>query len=143
MGYIRITIKLFWLTLCTIGNVFQIAEISNQFFQYDIVSTVSVHFPDIFTAPAVSFCFNEIELVNFDKLQLLKPKIKKQLNLESASNEEVHDKLIKIIFREKIKYQAIMFSGLSIKQRMDIVSTDQEIISSCGLTDPVLSKISE
>lgn len=127
--------KTIWFAVCFIGNVFQIVKISDQFFKYEIVTTISVSFPDIFVAPAISVCFFEIELVDWDKLILIKPNVKQQLNMSSLSNEEITQKINTMSFFGKRKFQGIMFDGLNIEERSKIIKPFDSLFNECSLTD--------
>lgn len=142
MKYLGFGAKLVWLAICSVGNFYQIGEISDQFFKYDIVSAVTVSFPDVFIAPAISVCLNEIELVDMNKFEEINPSIKEQFNFTTLTDEEIREKLKTIEFGDKIMYQAKMFSGLSIKQRSQVVSASDEVFSRCGLTNPLNSVLS-
>lgn len=143
MKNLSLATKLFWLIICSIGNIYQVSRICSEFFKYEIVSTVNADFPDIFIAPALSICLDEIELVNFDKLERIKPNIKKLLNYQSYSDEKAHEELTKIDFGKKIDFQVKMFLNLSIKQRNEVTSTADEIFTFCGLTNPETSVLTE
>lgn len=135
MKYVSSTFKLFWFVICFSGNIYQIGQISGQFFKYEIITTISVNFPEKFTAPAINICFFEVELVDWDKLISVNPNIKEELNMSLLSNEEVIRKVKLIPFHPKRKFQGIMFDGWNIKQRSQIVTTFGELFSYCLLTD--------
>ena len=67
--YLGFLLKLSWFVICFSGNLYQIGQISDDFMQYQIVTTINVNFPDTFTAPAVSVCFFETDVVDWDKLE--------------------------------------------------------------------------
>lgn len=136
MKYVVFAFKLSWFAICLIGNMYQIGQISDQFFKYEIVTTINVNFPSKFTAPAINFCFYEVELVDWNKLVAIKPTIKEELNLSSLSNEEIIRKVKLMPFSPKKKFQGTMFDGWNIKTRSQIIATFNELFSFCSLTDP-------
>ena len=136
MKYIVFAFKLSWFAICFTGNMYQIGQISDQFFKYEITTTISVNFPSKFIAPAINFCFNEVELVDWDKVVAIKPTIKEELNLSSLSNEEINRKVKLLPYALKRKFQGTMFDGWKIKTRSQIVATFNELFSLCLLTDP-------
>lgn len=136
MGYIGLGVKVCWLALCTIGNIYQITQISDLFFKYETVSTVTVNFPDVFTAPAIGLCFGEIELVDFPKLEQFKPGIKKKLKLDHLSDEQIHEKFKSFAFWDRLTHQSGMYGNLSIKERSQVVASEKELFTYCGLTNP-------
>lgn len=115
--------------------MYQIGQISNQFFQYEIVTTVNLNFPDIFTAPAMSVCFYEIEIVDWDKMEKFKPTIKEDLNISQLSDNEINEKLQSMLTGDKRKFQGNLFSGMDIKTRSNVSSAYNGLFSFCFMVD--------
>lgn len=135
MNFLSSTFKLIWFFICFVGNMYQIGQISNQFFRYEIVTTVNLNFPDIFTAPAISVCFYEIEIVNWDRMESIKPNIKEDLNISQLSENEINEMRKKMLTSAKRKFQGDLFSGMDIKTRSQVSSTHDELFSDCLLVD--------
>lgn len=136
MKYLGLLLKFFWFTICAIGNLFQIGEITDQFFKYEIVTTINVNFPDTFTAPAISSCFYQVELVDWSKLLGLKPRIKEQINMSSSSIEEIIEEIHTMSLFKKRVIEGIVFQGMDIEARLEVMIAFDELFQECSLTDP-------
>lgn len=136
MKYLSFVLKLIWFCVCFSGNLYQIGQISDDFFRYQIVTTVNINFPDSFVAPAPSLCLYEVDIVDWKKLLILKPDVKERLNDSSLSNEEMDRKIRDMSFVGKRRYQGIMFEGLTSKTRSEIVAQTEDLFHGCLLTDP-------
>lgn len=134
MKYFRFRLKLIWFIACFTGSIYQIGQTSDQFLKYETVTTISIKFPDIFIAPAISDCFFEVELIEWEKLIELKPKIKKDLNI--SANEGIVEKIQSMTFVGKRKFQGILFEKLDIKTRSEITASFEELFRECSITNP-------
>lgn len=133
MNLLATTFKIAWLLVCIAGNLYQVEQISHDFFQYQIVTTISVRFPDKFQVPAISFCASEAEVVNWNKLEAIKPDVKEKLNATSLSDEEIIRKIRLMSFFVKKDFQGIMFEGLDMKTRASVVYQFDELFGICSL----------
>ena len=91
--FVAKSIKVIWFLVCFAGNVYQVAQISENFFEYQIVTTINVNYPAMFLVPAISVCLFEIHVTNIEKLMELKPNLKEDLNISSLSKEEFSEKI--------------------------------------------------
>ena len=136
MKTIVTVLKVIWFIFCLSGNLYQIAEIASDFFSYQIVTTINVNFPETFLAPAMGVCLYEIQIADLDKLEAVRPTFKEDLNMSSWTNDQIHHKLKSVGVADKRKYQGIMFKGLDIKTRSQVVYKFHDLFSDCLLVKP-------
>lgn len=135
MSYSATIVKISWFLVCFAANLYQIQQISSDFFNYQIVTTIDVKFPETFHVPAITFCFFEAEIVNWDKLEQVKPDVKEKLNVSSLSDEEIIKKIKLMSFFVKKDYQGIMFQGLDIKTRTSLLYQFHDLFGQCALVE--------
>lgn len=127
-------LKLFWFSICFIGNLYQIIQISSDYFQYEIVTTIIVNFPLKFSAPAQTICFHETRTINWDKLLLIKPNIRDDLNISHLNSV---DAIVNYTKRQSLsgtrKIQGIVFKDMGLKTRASVTYNSTEMFNDCSL----------
>lgn len=126
-------IKVIWFLICFGGNLYQVTQISLDYLEYQIVTTINVNFPDFFNVPAINVCLYETQIVNLGKLFKYKPTIKSELNFTKLTNEEIVKLLKNQLLGEKMVTQGLMAKGLTTSQRIDLTYHFNDLFTGCQL----------
>lgn len=135
MNFITRILKIIWLSICIAGNIYQVEQICNHYLQYLIVTATSVKFPTEFNVPIMSYCAYETEIVDWDKLEVMKPDIKEKLNMSTLSKEEIIRKMSSMKFFLKLQFQGIIFQELDLKTRASLVHQFHDLFDSCSIIE--------
>src|SRR5687768_1926898 len=66
---VSVTIRVFFVIGCLAGNMVQVFQISNNYFQYEMVSKFSIFFPEELTNfPSFTLCVNIIDIFKWNLL---------------------------------------------------------------------------
>ena len=55
-----------YFTLCFIGLIWQVTQISINFFQFDVISDIRLSLPERTEKKAFNFCFQTFEMLNYE-----------------------------------------------------------------------------
>lgn len=135
MDVVKTIFRVLFLFLCIIGNIYQVEQITENYFQYEAVTMTSVEYPEKFTVPAITFCNLEVEIINWDKLKATQPEIMSKLNLTSLSDEEIIDVIHKMNVFGKKDFQGSIFKDLDMKTRASLVYQFHELFGSCAIVE--------
>lgn len=128
-------IKAVWFLICLSGNIYQVGKIANDFFQYQIVTTINVNYPETFILPALSVCLFQHQVSNLEKLIQMNPNWTTASNYTSLSDEEIIHELKNMGAAKRRKYIGMMFNNLTAKQYDDVTYKFDELFSTCILVE--------
>lgn len=123
--------KVIWFILFFLGNVYQIGEISSNYFAYQITTTIQANFPNEFLIPSLGICFYETQLIKWNELQIIIPNIKSELNLTSLTNEELNIDAKNQILAKRWKFQGNIFKGMNLEDGNKITYNSSDILTDC------------
>ena len=132
----------FWFSLCILGNVYQIAEITDLYMRYEMATTVSVDFPEEFIPPSSSFCFYSVDVVKWDKLFSIKPQLRSTLNGLETNFSSLEAKVRKMGHVEKMYFDRIVFANMTGAEIYSVLLDDSDIFSECGSVSNLVYQIS-
>lgn len=60
-------LRFIWIFLCILANGYQVSNILQVYFRYDVSTKVQVAFPEDYEVPKISLCFYTIDLIKWDE----------------------------------------------------------------------------
>lgn len=131
-------LKFVWLMVCLSCNMYQVGEISTEFFKYEVSTLITVKYPDNLLLPKLGICYNEIQLINWEELPKIKPNIIADLSVNSSINatSRIED-VIKVMKDSKTdegrRYQGIIFKDMDIATRRSVLYNSSDLFNFCFL----------
>lgn len=95
----KILIHAFFFSICVAGFLWQEGQISAIYFQYEVVTRISLTIPDKLDAPSFSACFRYSEITDFKRIDE-----EKRANLSWAASSGAEEILESLIISDVFKY---------------------------------------
>ena len=121
-----------WSAICIALNFGQISQLSFRYFSYQIVSIVTNHYPVRFKPPAVSLCFDILDIIDWNSMvngssvKSLLPAI-----LRRQSNEFLSENLRELQDDTRARMTARIINHLNAKDLLSITAGLDEIAEAC------------
>ena len=122
--------KTFWTVICFIGCLFQVYELTNIFFSYEVITAVTIRRVTNFTPPALSMCFPIISVMKWEEAFQKFPWIYSTYGYANASMLRKNYSLFKYPVI-KWKLESFLINNLTTRQLLDITYSARDLVELC------------
>ena len=67
LSYTKI-FQVIWFILCTLGNIYQVEQMTHNYFEYKITTTTMISYPEKYVMPKISICFQIPQLIDYESM---------------------------------------------------------------------------
>lgn len=126
-------INVLWFSVCMIGNVYQIVQVSNLYLLYHMSTAVTVDFPRLFSPPSVHVCFYTLELIKWEDIFDKNPFLRSVLNISQDESIEMIEEMVNnFTHSQKMDFESVALLNLTGKEMFDLTLDHNELFSLCG-----------
>lgn len=123
----KLTVKrIFWFSVCILGTILQVIQVSNIYFSYKITTVVTMNYPEYISRPSLTICFYTVEIYDWNKVGEVNLVELEKLGLKEASKitnstealNSLQDQVRADGFGEKIIYTGIVNNNATSREIM-------------------------
>ena len=125
-------LKDLWLIICIAGNVYQVTQISELYFNYDVVTIVKIDFPRTFRLPSFTICLYTTDIVKWSEAMKIRPRLMEQFAADNISFNEIETVAKNWDHDTKVKYESILIDGWSTGDVFKITLNKEDLFYNCS-----------
>lgn len=124
-------LKDLWLLICILGNAYQVIQISDLYFRYDVVTIVNIDFPKKMQSPAFTVCLYTVDIIKWPEAVKLRPQLITQLEADKVNLSSIETSVKVWGHDQKVRYDSLLVNGRNTKEVFSITLSHDDLFFNC------------